>query len=156
MEFKAPDYIVFRTPEADTERFVIVRPEMFMQEGALPSSLEDARERWKRVLEQITPQSEEEIRHELAGAGLTADEIDKQFARARHIFEHPPEVVWERTTAAGSRNASGQVVVRKLDVPGTGPFERLFVLRCEACGHEHQAGGADVHRARCPKCAADS
>lgn len=57
------------------------------------------------------------------------------------------------TLVPGTVNESGQEVVRKAgraaeDLPG----QRLYVLKCNRCGHEYAEAGIRVHERKCPKC----
>lgn len=61
------------------------------------------------------------------------------------------------TTKSGYRNRNGQVVVRATDQAGNDFGQRVYVLRCEAPGHDHGsfeygANGSDIWQRKCPKC----
>ena len=56
------------------------------------------------------------------------------------------------TTEPGYRNTKGQVVLRRTDQPGNDQNQKVYVLRCDDCGHEYGANGSDIWQRRCPRC----
>jgi len=96
--------------------------------------------------------TEEQMRAHLVGTGLGDEEIARQFARARSIREWMARSYVERPTTIGFCNEHGQTVVRKTDEPGQGPFQRVFILQCHRCGHEHGVDGCAIPGQRCPMC----
>ena len=57
------------------------------------------------------------------------------------------------TTEIGFTNHRGRTVVRATTLAGTDHNQRVYVLRCDACGIEYGANGSDIHARRCPSCA---
>jgi hypothetical protein len=96
--------------------------------------------------------TEEQMRTRLAGEGLAGEAIDHQLARARAMREWAAKHYVDRLTDVGYRNEQAQTVVRKTDEPGRAPFQRVFILRCDRCGHEYGCDGCDIPRQRCPIC----
>lgn len=43
-------------------------------------------------------------------------------------------------------------MIRKTRLAGTLHNQRVYVLRCNGCGHEYGADGCDIHLRRCPIC----
>jgi hypothetical protein len=136
----------------DGERFCILRPEAgaFFPRGTV-TTVRAAVEDYMRAVPWLT---EDDLRRDLESAGLTTVDVERQLERARALREHPPEYVLEHMTAIGHRTAHGQVVMRKTERAGAGPFGRVYALRCERCHYEHDSDGGDIHRARCPHCEA--
>ncbi len=62
----------------------------------------------------------------------------------------PPED--RGTTTIGFVNPHGQENIRATDLPGTDHLQKIYVLRCQHCGHEYGANGSDIHLRRCPEC----
>ena len=54
------------------------------------------------------------------------------------------------TTKVGYANRNGQEVIRPTGNPGTDRGQYVYVLRCQACGHEYGANGSDIWLRRCP------
>jgi hypothetical protein len=106
----------------------------------------------RRVTRVVRSLSEGEVRHALAADGFSEQEIEKKFIQARTFREWAPTHVMERMTAIGHRTERGQVVLAKTDEQGSHPFDRVYVLQCERCGHEHRSDGSRIHDARCPFC----
>ena len=96
--------------------------------------------------------TEDQMRAQLVEAGLGDEEIELQFARARSMREWMSASYAERPTAIGYRNEHGQTVVRKTDEPGQRPFQRVFIVQCHHCGHEHAVEGCAIPGQRCPMC----
>ena len=96
--------------------------------------------------------TEDQMRAYLAAQGLATDEIDRQVARARAVRDLAARSYVERPTTIGYCNEHGQTVVRKTDEPGHGPFQRVFILQCHACGHEYGTDGCAISGQRCPIC----
>lgn len=57
-----------------------------------------------------------------------------------------------KTTRPGYRNRNGQVNMRATGLSGNDHLQFIYVLRCEACGHEYGANGSDIFQRRCPNC----
>ena len=96
--------------------------------------------------------TEAELRAQLAEIGIADTAADGYIERARQMRNWSHDFSAAHITAIGSRNEDGQVVVRKTDLVGSMPGQRVFVLRCDWCGHEYGANGCDVHRCLCPHC----
>lgn len=147
------DFIVLGTL-TDGERFAVSRLDALkdvMFAGSLPwrpfEEWQQAFEAFSRNLQWL---SEEGIRIELAEMGFSTDEVHQQLERARSFLNQ--EFTWERTTRIGFRNPYRQDVIRKTDLAGVADGQRVYLLRCADCGHEHQSDGCDVHARRCPSC----
>jgi len=152
-----PLFFVGSTETPDGERFFVVQPEHVPNPVRL--TLEERKTAWLRFVERSPLLTEEDVRRHLADTGLSADEVETQVQRARRVrataekwHASGEQFVWEQTTAVGYRNAGGQVVLRGTGLLGTLPFQRLYVLRCDHCGHEYGANGCDVHNRRCHYC----
>ena len=96
--------------------------------------------------------TEEQMRACLADAGLDEQEINRQFVRARAMRRWMDEHYVERPTTLGYCNEHGQTVLRRTDEPGQAPFQRVFILKCRHCGHEHGVDGCAIPGQRCPIC----
>jgi hypothetical protein len=132
------------------ERFCVMRPDLT---AMFPiGSVVDLPARMAAAVREMVWMTEEEARRELTVSGLSGEDVERQFARARSMRSWLGDLVMERTSTVGHRNAHGQIVVAKTDAPGPAPFERVFILRCERCGHEHRANGGDIHAEQCPSC----
>lgn len=145
-----PDFIVLSAEVEGHERFCIVLPGSVPQVWPPPSSAEDMLRMWRRHMRMPPLMTEEEMRLQLTEIGVTADAIENHIERARKFRQTP--LIIERTTATGYRNADGQVVVRKTDLAGTLPNQRIYAMRCELCAHEYGRNGCDIHRSQCPNC----
>jgi hypothetical protein len=144
------DLLVLQAPDG---RFAVVSRERMMAHVAPVSSVEDAPASMFRFLSALTWLSEADTCAQLAALGLTASEIDEQFAAVRRkqaVMTSAPTVM-ERITRIGCRNADGQEVIRKTARTGAGS-QRVFVIRCGVCGHEYGAYGCDIDIRRCPSC----
>jgi hypothetical protein len=147
------DVFVVSTPIGEDERFAIVHPEgMRIVPFAVQRSLGDWRRVFQDFVRSLAALTESELRGQLAGMGLSRDDVEAQIDRARNLHHFSGEVAWECTTAPGYRNVHGQEVVRKTATGGTRPYQRVYVVRCGGCGHEHRVEGCDVHNSRCPRC----
>ena len=142
------DFFVAAIDTLAGERFVILRPNELPGTFFFPSSVEEFREGLIALAV-----SQDEFVVELQTRGLPADEVSHQLDRARSS-QNPVrgEIVLERTTSVGFRNLQRQVVVRKTDDHGSGPFERIYELECEGCHCRYRRGGSEVHTAGCPRC----
>lgn len=145
------DFFVVKDPDADSERFAILWRDT-IPIGAHLWSLVEARRVFLAYFRSLTFVPEPQIRADLAKLGLPADDIEDQIDRARRMVTSQDQVTWEQTTKVGYRNEHGQEVIRKTTAIGTIPGQRLFVLRCSACGYVHEANGCDIHLRRCPSC----
>ena len=56
------------------------------------------------------------------------------------------------TTEPAYRNKNGQIVERRTDTAGNDHNKRVYVLRCENCGHQYGANGSDIWQRKCPEC----
>ena len=148
------EYIVLSAPLPTGERFAIVRRDALF--GLFVGlSLEDLKDlaavadRFK-ALEWI---SERDVRTQLSVVGWPPSVIDESITTARRRAEvatsAPTEI--ERITRIGYRNRDGQEIIRKTDLPAIAG-QRVFVMRCEVCGHEYGAYGCDADIRRCPNC----
>ena len=147
------DFIVLAAL-TDGERFAVSRLDSLkdvMLGGSLPwrpfEEWQQAFEAFSRNLQWL---SEDSIRVQLAEMGFSSHEVDQQLERARSFLDE--EFTWERTTRIGFLNRYRQEVIRKTDLAGLAEGQRVYLLRCADCGHEHHSDGCDVHRERCPSC----
>ncbi len=53
------------------------------------------------------------------------------------------------TTQIGYVNRNGQTVLRKTGLSGNDHNQIIYLLRCDACGHEYGANGSDIFQRRC-------
>ena len=56
------------------------------------------------------------------------------------------------TTRIGFVNRNGQVNERATDLSGNDHLQKIYVLRCEHCGHPYGANGSDIFQRKCPNC----
>ena len=56
------------------------------------------------------------------------------------------------STRIGFVNRNAQVNMRATDLPGNDHLQKIYVLRCEHCGHEYGANGSDIFQRKCPNC----
>jgi hypothetical protein len=169
-----PAVFVASTETADGERFFVVQPDAFpaphqrvdasislSEWGRLaPEERLSAWQRlWQRYMEAATLLTEQDVRRHLAAAGLSADAVDAQVQRARrarantaHWIASGEQFIWESTTAIGYRNRDDQVVLHRTDLSGSRLYQRVYLMRCDQCGHEYGVDGCDVHNRRCPNC----
>jgi hypothetical protein len=148
--------------EPDGERFLLIDFDLrvdFVEKFAKAFTTEPAEERvrafrqgWADFTKGRSAWTEADARVKLAERGLGSDEIEQKIVKARRFREWAPQSAWDRLTDLGYCNDHRQTVVRKTDRFGTGLFQRVYVLRCEKCGHEHDVDGCDIHVARCPNC----
>jgi hypothetical protein len=146
------DLIVLGTL-TDGERFAVSRLDALkdaMFAGSLPWRPEEWQQAFEAFARNLNWLSEDDIRVQLAEMGLSTDEVHQQLQRARSVLDG--EFTWERTTRIGFRNAYRQELIRKTDLAGVAEGQRVYLLRCLDCGHEHQSDGCDVHSRRCPSC----
>ena len=147
------DFLVVLLPAPDAERFAILRRSAVPIGPYLWSrSVDDFRAAFARFFEDAVPLTEEQLRSELARRGMPSDDVEDQIDRARNFASAGAGFRWERTTAIGFRNEHGQEVALKTPAAGNIPGQRVYVLRCSACGHEYGANGSDLHSRRCPQC----
>jgi hypothetical protein len=153
------DLFVVTMPGDGDERFAILwRDRLPIEQFVRARTIEDVREVFQRCLASAIPLTEAAMRGQLAQMGLPEDDIDDQIDRARSMqtgfgdAATRRDVVWESTTQVGYRNAYGQELTRKTSKAGVPPFQRIFAMKCGACGHEYGANGSEVHSRRCPAC----
>ena len=154
--------IVVSTIEEDGERFFLMQPPQDMDLVAamakvptFTSSAEAkawARQRWEQHLHNLPALSEADARDQLAQCGCALTEVDEKIAKARRAREWNPQTSFDWLTEIGHRTAHGQTVVRKTDRFGTAPFQRVYIVCCEDCGHQYGVNGCDTHICRCPAC----
>jgi hypothetical protein len=154
--------IVVSTVEADGERFFIMQPPQEMDLVAAMASVPKftssaeakawVRQRWEQHLHSLPALSEAGARQELAHCGFTLTDVEEKLAKARRAREWAQQTSFDWLTEIGYRNGHGQTVTRKTDRFGTRPFQRVYVMRCEDCGREHDVDGCDIPAARCPEC----
>lgn len=148
-----PLLFVVCAPVAEGERFGILRPEDFhAPAGSEIGALEDWCRRAAAMMRDRAALTESEVRLQLAGMGLSPELIEEQIQRSRKIVWTWDQTSIQHTTAPGYRNADGQEVIRKTNMPGTSPNQRLYVMRCSHCGHEYGSNGCDIHSRRCHVC----
>jgi hypothetical protein len=153
--------LVLCAPAGDGERFALIRPDTLVA-GSLPwGSIEAWQQAFLDVARDATWITEERLRAELFSLGLSPDDVEDHVDRARHPlwFRHDGTAAsraargsWIRATTIGFENRHAQQVLQKTDRPGAGVGQRLFVLRCGACGHEHMCDGCDIDERTCPRC----
>jgi hypothetical protein len=147
------DVFVVSTPIGEDERFAILHPErMQVAPFPLPQSLDDWHRAFHDFVRSVAALKEGELRAQLAAMGLLGNDIEDQIERSRNLHRLSGEVVWECTTTLGYRNVYRQEVVRKTEIVGTRPYQRVYFLRCGDCGYEYSAEGCDIHNRRCPRC----
>lgn len=56
------------------------------------------------------------------------------------------------STQPGFTNPNGQQVLGPTGRGGTDHGQKVYVLKCEACGHEYGANGTDIAIRKCPSC----
>ena len=153
------DFFVVMMPAEDDEQFAILwRDRLPLEELVRARTIEDVREAFRRYLGSAIPLTEAGMRGQLAQMGLPDDDIDDQIDRARSMvsgLRHASargDIIWESPTHIGYRNGNGQELIRKTGRPGTQPFQRVFAMKCGACGHEYGVNGSEAHNRRCPAC----
>ena len=57
-----------------------------------------------------------------------------------------------RSTDKGYVNRNNQLNMGKTDLDGTDHMQKLYMMRCQDCGHEYFANGSDIFLKKCPKC----
>jgi hypothetical protein len=138
----------------DGERFAVTRLDALndvMLAGSLPwQPFEEWQQAFEAFARDLRWLSEDAIRVQLIEMGFSTEETDQQLHRARSFLD--VDFTWERTTTIGFRNLHRQEVMRKTDRAGVAEVQRVYLLRCVECGHEHQSDGCDVHARRCPSC----
>ena len=151
------DIIVVSALPSDGERFAVFRRDAFVDEMFAESVPWRPFEEWQQAFETFCRHlrwvTEDGVRVQLAEMGFRGDEVHRQLQRARSVRDmRDVEFTWERTTRIGFRNEYGQEVMVKTELAGAAEGQRVYVLRCGDCGHEHQSDGCDVHARRCPRC----
>ena len=146
------DFFVLCTPVEEGERFAIVRRDAMPIGPFLWSTPEDRFRGLARWLQTATFVTEDELRAQLTDMGLPSDDVEDHIERARRIHSGKETLTWERTTRVGYRNDRRQEVLRKTNLAGTLPDQRVYVLRCGDCGHSYGANGCEIHDRRCPHC----
>jgi hypothetical protein len=56
------------------------------------------------------------------------------------------------TTKIGYENRNRQTMIEATDLPGNDFLQKIYVLRCGACGLEYGANGSNIGQRRCPSC----
>ena len=153
------DVLVIRRPVLTAERFAVIEAAAALLPPAGWHSLDEfmtaSLDSFREQLQHAEFVDEIDLRTRLAARGFSVEEVDWQIRRARNIAKLAavPTTV-ARTTRIGYRNEFDQVVIGKTAATGDRPFERIFLLRCDRCGHEHGAAGSEIHRRSCPVCGA--
>jgi len=146
------DFYVVSVPTVEGERFSILRPDQLRAGPLYWSSIED----WRRLFDQWLRASElleeEGLRRRLADMGLHSGSVEDQIQRARNLQAFNAQTTGDRPTSVGYRNSQRQEVLRKTELRGTLPFQRVFGMRCEDCGREYGTNGCDIPSCRCPHC----
>lgn len=158
--------IVVSTVDAQGEHFFIMQPpdgrELAKAMASVPKFASGAeakawaRERWQQYLQSLPALTEDDARRTLATQGFTDTDVDEKIAKARRAREWDPQTSFEWQTRIGHCNAYDQIVLNKTMKFGSIPFQRLYVLRCDRCGHEHEVEGSEIHRVKCPECLAQA
>ena len=154
--------ILVSTVDADGEHFFIMPPpderELARAMAIVPkfvSAVEAkawVKDRWQVYLQTHSALTEAEARRMLAEQGFDAGDVEKKIEKARRGREWAPKTSWDWLTQVGYVNVHGQTVVRKTNRFGATPFQRVFLLRCQTCGHEYEVEGSAIHATACPDC----
>ena len=158
-EVKPPKLVVIPVPSTGDEQFVVLDTRTMLPSFRLWSLESSSGEDWLAACQQhfdaMPRLTELDVRAMLAEKGMLPDAIDTQLERARKFrtlaASVPPEIPFQRITRPGYRNRDGQEVLRKTDRSGP-DNQRVFVMRCQVCGHEYGAYGCDADIRRCPAC----
>ncbi len=151
-----PHFVVLSFERPEGERFAIFRQNEWLrsaspaQWGSAASHIA-AMEQFVRSLELL---NEETLRTRLEGMGIPADVVTQHIVKARNMRRMNAKAgSWEIVTALGYRNEEGQVVVAKtVRTHDDDPAQRVFVMRCDVCGHEYGTYGVEIPHRLCPKC----
>jgi hypothetical protein len=151
-----PHFVVLSFERPEGERFAIFRQNEWLrsatpeQWGSAASHIA-AMERFVRSLELLT---EATLRTRLGEMGVAGDAVTQHIVKARNIRRmNAKGGSWEIVTALGYRNEEGQVVVAKtVRTDGDDPAQRVFVMRCDVCGHEYGTYGVEIPHRCCPNC----
>jgi len=156
-EVTPPKFVAIQVSPPDEERFVLLETATLgFRPFAQPGSTADRVAAMHEAVMALPRLSEADLRGQLADRGESPADIDRCLARARRMATllpagGPVSFAVETITRVGYRNADGQEVVRKTG--RTGPDnQRVFVLRCQVCGHEYGTYGCDADIRRCPAC----
>jgi hypothetical protein len=152
------DLCVIRREVDGGERFAVIETaaDLFPQEGweSIGDFFSASFRNVGHRLRSAELLDEPALRTHLVERGLGDEEIDRQIRRARNLAPLAAiPLTFQRITTIGYRNDFGQTVVRKGDAAADHAGQRMFFLRCDACGYEHDTAGSDIHRRRCPLCA---
>lgn len=135
------------------ERFAIFKSAAINWTAVFHSILDDG---WREVEKQWQESTawliEDDVRKQLTQLGVSKDEVDEHIRQARRFARQMGEVIIERPSRIGYRNADRQEVLRKTDLAGSIPGQRVYVMRCGDCGYEYGANGCDISSHRCPSC----
>lgn len=58
----------------------------------------------------------------------------------------------KNTTIAGYVNKNNQKNNGPTGQPGNGHLQNFYYMKCQDCGFEYKANGADIWLRKCPKC----
>ena len=151
-----PYFVVLSFERPEGERFAIFRHNDWLQAASpaqwhSPTAQIAAMERFVQSLDLLT---EEILRARLAELGISTDAVTQHIVRARNIRAMDGRgASWEIVTALGYRNEEGQIVAaRTARTHGDDPGQRVFVLRCDVCGHEYGTYGVEIPHRCCPNC----
>ena len=147
--YAVTDLMVLVAPDG---RFAVLSREQLMTHIAPVSSVEDIPASMFQFMSTLTWLNEAEARLQLGQRGLSAAAVDDRIAGARRmlaVISSQPTVM-ERITRVGFRNADGQEVMGRTELRAG--EQRVFVMRCNVCGHEYGSYGCDIDIRRCPKC----
>jgi hypothetical protein len=152
----ASQFLVLSLARPEGERFAIFRHDEWLlsadpgQWGSSSRHLA-AMEQFVRSLELLT---EETLRARLEAMGIAPDAAARHIVKARNSREmNSRGGSWEMVSALGYRNEEGQVVVAKtVRTDGDDPTQRVFMMRCDVCGHEYRTYGVEIPHRRCPNC----
>jgi hypothetical protein len=155
-------FILVSTVDADGEHFYVMQPpderDLAKAMTSVPKFSSGAeakawaKERWQQYLQSQPALTEVDARRTLTKEGFTDTDVEAKIAKARRAREWNLQTSFEWQTRIGYRNSDDQAVLRKTARFGSTPFQRLYVLRCARCGHEHEVNGCDIHVAKCPDC----
>ena len=152
-----PDLAVLLVPSPDGERFVVAEMDVFLAHFLRAfANTSTTGERLDAMLEHLRAYpvlDAAAVRERLRARGMTGDEADRWIARARRMttMAGSATVAFERITRIGYTNTDAQAIVARTD-SFRPDGQRVFVMRCGACGHEYGSYGCDAHIRTCPTC----
>lgn len=58
----------------------------------------------------------------------------------------------EASMTPGYVNRNDQIVVRRADLPGNDPMQRVYELCCRRCSFRYGTSGSEIFQRKCPSC----